>query len=382
MDVLHLRASRGFYGAERAVLDVASASARAGLVVGLAALVDEREPHVELAEAASEAGLEAWTLSGRTRLDLRPLRSLVSLLREQAPRVLHAHGYKALALGWLASRVTGTPLVVTRHGETAESPMVRLYESLARALLCQAGAVVAVSPREAEISCGSGAAERTHHIPNGIAAQAIAERVAAGRDRAQELARELGQPLLLAVGRLSPEKAHDVLLEAVASLRAPRPALAIAGDGPLRARLRERATQLGVRLHLPGYVRDLAPWWGAATLFCQPSLREGLPLAVLEAMAAGLPVVATRVGALSDLLGDPAPSGWLVDAADPSGLAGAIAEILSPASAGGVAERTERALKVLVERHSVDAVARRHIDEIYGPLLAPGEHLGPCRPHR
>lgn len=368
MDVLHLRASRGFYGAERAVLDVAAATRRAGLRVGIAALVDGREPHTELLEAASEAGLPGWRIASRGRADIRPLRALVELLHHEAPRVLHVHGYKALVLGWLASRLVTVPLVVTRHGETGESPSVRLYEALARSLLSQADRVVAVSAREAEVAQACGAGARTHHIPNGVDAAGVARRVAAAgpvpRDAA---ALQDGRPFVLGVGRLSPEKGYGDLLQAVATLAAPRPEVVIAGGGPLRRRLRSQADSLGVRLHLLGYVRDLAPWWRSARLLCQPSLREGLPLAVLEAMAAGLPVLATRVGALPALLGGAAPAGWLVDPGDQGALAAALESLLSDDETER-RRRIRRARAVLAERHSVDAVAQRHVREIYEPL--------------
>jgi len=141
-------------------------------------------------------------------------------------------------------------------------------------------------------------------------------------------------PTLLSVGRLVPIKGFDVLVRAaaIAGQRGPAPSVVILGDGPERERLGALARRLGVPLRLPGFVerQDVPRWMTAADLYVQPSRRlasgrtEGLPVATLEALSLGVPVVASATGGLSELP-HPAPRLRLVPADDPAALAAALA---------------------------------------------------------
>ncbi|MDY0058653.1 MAG: glycosyltransferase family 4 protein [Myxococcota bacterium] len=381
--VLHLRASWGLYGAEGAILGLAERCQAQGIPSTVACLVDRRWPVSALAEAAESIGLSTVIVTGSGPFDPSPILQLRRLLRARPVDLLHLHGYKAQVLGLLATAGSGLPLVVTHHGDTAETPAVRLYEGLARRLLGGAAALVVVAARDRERLQPWAGARPIHHIPNGLDAERVARQLAAAAPATlpPPLA---ARPLVLAVGRLSPEKGHDLLLDPLGGLPAPRPALAILGEGPLADFLRAQAARRDVPLLLPGYQRDLAPWWKRASLFCQPSRREGLPLAVLEAMAAGLPVVASAVGELAPLLGArpatptrPAEpeAGLLCPPDDVAALRDLLQRLLSDGGEGARRQLGEEAARRCRREHDLTRLADRLVREVYLPL-APSLRAG------
>jgi glycosyltransferase involved in cell wall biosynthesis len=160
------------------------------------------------------------------------------------------------------------------------------------------------------------------------------------------------------VGRLTYQKGLDVLLDALAQLPFINVHLIVAGTGEERERLREQARRLGIdrRVHLVGYRKDIPQWLGALDVYVQPSRFEGAPNALLEAMAAGCPIVATEVDGNSELIAD-GIHGWLVQADHVGSLAGALGEALAnrqEARRRGAAAyeraRTEFSVERMVER--------------------------------
>jgi glycosyltransferase involved in cell wall biosynthesis len=143
-----------------------------------------------------------------------------------------------------------------------------------------------------------------------------------------------GRPLLLVVARLAAQKGLDVLLDAVPAIadRDPRPVVAVAGDGPLRGALAARAAERDLPVLLLGHRTDVADLLAAADLFVLPSRWEGPSLVVMEALRAGLPVVATRVGGIPDLYSGTA---LLVAPGDPAALAAAVGSVLDDAALAG-----------------------------------------------
>jgi glycosyltransferase involved in cell wall biosynthesis len=195
-------------------------------------------------------------------------------------------------------------------------------------------------------------AEKIVVIPN---AATVAPRAAQPVPRS-ELAGNTTEPIVLTIARLDAQKGIAHLLDAAAAV--PHASFAIAGDGPDRAALEARAATLGIgdRVRFLGHRRDVPALLASADLFVLPSLYEGLPLAVLEAMTAGVPVVATAIGGTDEVVRD-GETGTLVPPADPAALAAAINRTL--------ADRDRAARLAAAARSTVAAVAR-----LYDTLLA------------
>jgi glycosyltransferase involved in cell wall biosynthesis len=338
--VVHVRSAQGLYGAERSLLALAAATEPPFEPRVVSLLRPGRED--VLGAAAGRLGIPATRVAARGRLSPTALGPLVRLARGG---LLHAHDYKALVLALAAGALARVPVVATFHGDTGHMPRVVLYERFARwAARFTTGVAATSEPLAQRIRA---AAPRTpvHVIPNGIPVGPLP--TPAGRASArQALGLPASVPVVAFVGRLSPEKAPEVLLRAIrgTSLR-----LLVAGEGPLRTALEAEAD--------PEQVRFLG-------LLALPSRTEGLPMAALEAMGAGLPVVASAVGSLPEVLSDGA--GVLVPPGDVAALRRALEQLSVPGERGAVAAEARRRVE---SRYSAGTMARRYRELLYQPAL-------------
>ncbi len=331
--VLHLRNSDRMSGPERLLVEQCRRRAP-DVVPVVAAFATRGRPPPALLAAAAATGVAVEALAQRHAYDRRVLRALDEAIARHAPQVLVGHDYKANWALARAARRHGLPAGAVLHGYTGEDLKVRLFEWLDRRRLARLDAVVCVSEAQRAALCARGlAAARVHLIPNAIDADAVAREAAAGREptrRAWGIGPE--ERVVLALGRLSPEKGLAGLLEAFAALPAPaaaRARLVLVGDGPLRAALGRRANapDLAGRVRLAGWSADPLGCLGAADAFVLPSLREGLPLALLEALAAGLPTAASAVGGVPGALEG---AGLLLPPKDRAAWTAALRRLLDP----------------------------------------------------
>jgi glycosyltransferase involved in cell wall biosynthesis len=296
------------------------------------------------------------------------------LLARHAPEIVHAHGLRAGAVAALAlprvPRARRPPMVVTVHNAPPSGVLAQaVYLALERLTARRADAVLCVCADLAERMRRGGARDvALAVVPAPAAAAPSAEAV--GQARAGLGAP--GRPIVLAVGRLAWQKGFDVLIEAMISLRQrdPPPLLVIAGDGPLAARLAGRSRAAGDDVRLLGPRADIPALLAAADVVAVPSRWEGQPLIVQEALRAGRPLVASRVGGIPHLTGDDAA--MLVPPDDPAALASAILAVLDDralASALGSAAAA-RAAALPSESDAVEAAL-----SLYGRLAA-ADHAG------
>jgi glycosyltransferase involved in cell wall biosynthesis len=283
--------------------------------------------------------------------------------------VLHAHQMLSPTTAGLAARaLLGLPLLINPHacGAIGDVGLLRAARwaaggwRLGAARRLAAGFVCISSVIRQELEAVGVEAARLFHIPNGVDLERFRPAARAERSALRvQLGLPAEDPLVVYAGRLAPEKGPDVLLAAWARVHRARPRarLAFLGNGASEDALREEAARRGVApsVVFAGAVDNVPSWLRAADVFALPSRTEGLPVALLEAMASGVACVATRVGGTPEVLED-GRHGRLVASDDPEALAGGLLEALqSP-----VAEAWGEAARERVAAHfSLDAVAER-----------------------
>lgn len=262
----------------------------------------------------------------------RARRRLKAVIDERRPRVIHAHGLRAGIDAALAARGSGAEVIVTIHNlvqpEVAGRLKAFIYKPAERIVVRVADKILAVSRDIADELRRQVPDDRRMEIE--VLHLGVPETATPARSAA-EVRAELGvgpdRPLVVTASRLSAQKALHVMLDAMTSVDA---FLAIAGEGPLESELRERARDLGIddRVAFLGFRTDIADLIAAADVFCLSSVWEGVPLAAMEAVRLGTPVVATDVGGTGELIAD-GVSGRLVPANDAAALAAALDQVLA-----------------------------------------------------
>jgi glycosyltransferase involved in cell wall biosynthesis len=278
----------------------------------------------------------------RAARDLRAIGRLRRLLGAWRPDVVHAHGLRAGALTAIALAFVRPTvyhprpvLVVTVHNAPAAGDVTgAIYRVLELIVARSADSVLAVAPDLEERMRAAGARRvgRALVPAEGVSAETPAALPLPGRPdpgRPDPGRPDPGRPVVLAAGRLAAQKGFGTLLEAAAGWRdlRPEPLLVIAGEGPLGADLKNQAASLGLDARFPGHRDDIPALLAAAAVFVLPSTWEGQPLILQEALRAGVPIVATRVGGTPVLTGEDAA--LLVPAGDPGRLAGAVRSVLT-----------------------------------------------------
>ena len=266
---------------------------------------------------------------------------LTRLLVRERVTILQTHGARANFYGRIAGRLAGVPVIISTVHNSLKDYEVRpfkrwLYMYLLRLTLPLVHRIICVSDanrRDLIEECPAVAA-KTQTVYNGVDPSAFPSQP----DR-QTVRQELGTtqgPVLVTIGRLTDQKGHRYLLQALPRLLETWPQLCcvFVGEGELRDALHDMAIDLGVEhaCRFVGVREDIADILAAADLFVLPSLSEGFPFVLLEALAMGRPVVASRVNGVPELIEDH-KTGLLVPARDPQALAAAIREVLSDPTA-------------------------------------------------
>jgi len=364
--IAHLITELGPGGAERCVyelsrridperFDVQVIALRGGLV----------------AQWLAEAGVRTTVLGLRGRWDLFKLKTLATLLTGERIDLLHTHLFHADLAGRAAARLAGVGhLVHTVH--TAEGRFRPWQFAHARFWADSCDRIICVSPSAAAYHARRSGlpAWRYTVIPNGVDAEQLARDAAARARLRGQLGIGDDEPLAAFVGRLDYEKGLDTLVSAMSHLaaRGHPGRLVIAGDGPRRHIVENFIShgEGGAFCHWLGFVRDVHEVLSAADFFIMPSRWEGFGLATAEAMAASLPVVATEVPGLSDLVID-GETGLLVEPEDNVALAEAI-QVL--ARSGDLRQRMgRRGREIVAERFPIRATIEAH-ERLYRDVVS------------
>jgi glycosyltransferase involved in cell wall biosynthesis len=349
-------------GLERVVLDLVREARRDGHRVSVLCL---ERPGL-LAPAALDLG--ARVVSASKPAGFRPdvVRRVAKLLRADPPDVVHTHQLGALLYAGRAARRLRVPVVHTEHGKHyARHWRWRFLGRFAARTARRVFAVSADIRRELR-DCGIVSPAKVMHVPNGV----DAARFALDDDPAQmrsEYGLPARGPVIGTVGRLTALKRQDVLLNGFARLDHPTARLLIVGDGPAREELVNLAARLGItdRVVFAGYRERPERALAAMDVFALTSDSEGMPLAILEAWAAGKPVLATRVGGVPELVAD-GRTGVLFPAGDDAALAYRLNRLLADVPAAAAMGAAGRAL--VRERYDTRAMAATYLGH-YRDLL-------------
>ncbi len=325
MKVLHLISSGGMYGAEAVILNLSGELNANGHASTIGVFAHAGQPVPALYGAASRADVPSALLSCQGQIDVGVLNAIRQEVDRVRADVVHAHGYKADIYSYLALRGAHRPaLVSTCHNWLDTDVPVRVYGRADRWVLRSFDQVVAVSEAVRDRLLKTGVpGKKVHLIRNGISVTPLANAMQLREGRAAA-----GGGLRVGlVARLSPEKGVDLFLQAAARAAEsfPEVSFAVAGDGPDRAALERLIVELGLerRAELTGPQTDMPAFYASLDLLVSSSRQEGLPMALLEGAASGLPVVATRVGAVPEVVLD-GQTGFLVQPGDPEELAARI----------------------------------------------------------
>jgi len=317
--IVHLVAPAEFGGLERVVQILGQGLRGRGHEVHVVAVGAGAEAVERFLSPLADAGVRTHALALPGRAYPRERAAITDLCRRLRPDVVHTHGYRPDVLHAGVVRRLGTPVVTTVHGFTGGGWKNRFYEWLQRRAFRRFDAVVAVSRPLADRLARAGVpGSRIHTVHN------------AWREIAPPLQREaarraLGIPrdgfVVGWVGRLSHEKGPDVLLEALPHLSDIPLAVSVLGTGAQQAALQARARELGLngRIRWHGVIADAERMFTAFDACVLSSRTEGTPVVLFEAMAAGVPIIATRVGGVPDVV-SPAEAA-LVPTEDPVALA-------------------------------------------------------------
>jgi glycosyltransferase involved in cell wall biosynthesis len=362
--VLQLRSCSGFFGAENVVLEIAKGLRRSRYrpIVGL--LANNPSSGVELADRARSCGIESVIFVCNRRFDFATIDAIRTYVRKHQIAILHPHGYRANVYSLVAGRRMPVKRVTTCHPwtERSYSRRARFYAWLDQTLLPRFDHVVAVCDDvRDEILQTRVRAEAVSVIENGIDLERFAV-----RHRREDVCRELGLPLdrflIGTIGRMVPEKGHDLLIKAAAKLKETHTNAyyVIAGDGDLLQPMQRLAADLGVadRFRFLGVCDRVPELLSALDVFILPSVSEGLPMVILEAMAARKPIITTRVGAIPQILVHE-QSALIVDP-DSSTLAAAASRLIENPDIGR--RLSENGFQHVRSHYSSDTMARRYAE--------------------
>ncbi len=342
MKILHLISSSGLLGAERVLLEIAEYSKREGLEVGIGVFQNSQNPNLELAEVAKGQGFDVKIFPCSGRFDNNAIRSIKDYVYNTGVNIIHSHNYKSNFYARRALSDNNIRWVVTNHGRRSGSKLL-LYNLLDGFIVRYADRVVGVSKEITNKMKLTGIdSKKICLIENGVSLDRYQKRIASESIR-ESLGIRKDVLVIGTVGALTKEKGHVYFLNAAQEVNRifPRVVFLFVGDGTQRPYLENRASKLGIadKVIFAGMRKDIREILSILDVFVLPSLNEGLPMALLEAQAARIPVVATRVGAIPDVLED-GVTGILIPPKEPEAIAEAIVMILSDKNlASGIAQK-------------------------------------------
>ena len=331
--ILYLRSSSQVYGAECQILELAKGIRDREFCVSLMVMATSIKPN-PLVVAANDLEIPVDQILVDSKFSYRFLKDLTKYINDRQIKIIHTHDYKSNAFGLLASRRTDASLVSTAHGFTESTLKLKFYKYIDAFALRRFDRVIAVSEKMRDDLIKLKVPEKkVTIIHNCIDLKQNQKEMAFGCTK-KDLGLDDDQKVILAIGRLSAEKNFGLLLRAFSRILSdfPTTMLLLAGDGPDRHMLENISDELGITdsVTFLGYYKNAHTLIPMSDCIAISSIREGLPIVLLEAMAAGQTVVATAVGGIPEVITDGA-NGILVEPDNVSSMAKGLKSVLSGA---------------------------------------------------
>lgn len=371
LNILHIRDSSGMYGSERVILTLTAKINRSQFNPVLVCLKNPDGKSDELFSHARDHGIDVQAVDVSGRFDPCALRKIRNLIRSKHIDIIHTHDFKSDLYGLLASLGLGVKRVATAHGSTRDSLLKRLYLFFDERMTYRFfDRIIAVSQDLAtQLKRKHVPEDKIAIIQNGLDTRLMEESV---RDMTQcEPPLNVDEKCLVfaVIGRLFPDKGHRFFLEAFARLKTEFPNITglIVGDGPARDQIAAQlhSLQLDDSVIMCGVRHDMKDIYSRVDFLVIPSLTEGLPYVLLEAMASGIPVLATAVGDIPFLIQD-GITGYLVAPGDIDTLAERMRDLLMQTENARAMGLKGQAL--VIEQFSAQRMVRL-TEELYGDCL-------------
>ncbi len=350
MKILQLISSTGFFGAENAMVGLSRELCFSEYKPYIGIIGNSQNSHIEVAKKAKESKLEIRIFYCNGKFDMRTILGIRQYMKENKIGIIHSHNYKSNFYGLLASLNMDIKRITTCHNWLGNNLKMRFYEGVDKLLLNRFDKIITVSKElKKEILKYSIPESKIVVINNGINMKNGKWNIKNFKnDKRREFGIKENEKVIGTVGRLTPEKGHIYLLRAFGKVITvfPNVRLMIIGDGSSKEslKLKVKSLKLEDKIIFTGIRDDIPELLNLMDVFVMPSLKEGMPMALLEAMASKKPAIGTKVGAISKVIEN-----------DYTGL------LIEP---GNEKELSESIIKLLKDREKANFLAQNGYEEV------------------
>ena len=360
-NILLLRRNVGLYGADHVILLLAQFLIRSGHRPVVGVINDQRNPDKMLFEKAQELNIETVQFVSNSRLDIKTIKKIFEYVKNNKIDIIHTHGFKADIYGFFASKRLHVPIVATKHGWTHGNYMIRIWEKVDIYFLRYFNRIIAVSDAiESTLVQKKIKQQSLTKVYNGIQTD-LPDLDTTPLETSLRLQ---NHPVVGIVGRLSIEKGHDTFIQAAKKVihQKSETRFLIIGDGPLEKDLKQRVAMQNLKesIIFVGFQKNIFPFYKIMDILVSTSLREGVPMNILEAMAAKKAIIATKVGGVPTMI-QHEENGILIDVGDVDNLTSHILNLLNHPELSQ--KLGENAFQTVQNKYSAEQMAEQYIKQ-------------------